>query len=145
MAKLIASRSTQYPMVAEFEFNFNDTMVNVDGAEVDFGATNTTATTVEVIPLPPGAVVISGSVDTYTAFDAATLNVTVGDMNDADRYLGTTDIKSVGTRALVPTGYRGNGENIRLTFNAADICNTGKAVVRVGYVVENRTNEVQIS
>jgi len=132
-------------MVAEFEFNFDDTMDNTSGAEVDFGATNTSASTVEIIPLPPGAVVIGGSVDTHVAFDAATMNVTVGDSGAADRYLGTTDVKSVGTNALVPTGYRGTGENVRLTFTAADVCTTGKAVVRVEYVVADRSNEVQIA
>lgn len=145
MAKLIASRTAQYPLVAEFTFNFDDTMVNTSGATVDFGKTNTASTVVEVIPLPPGAVVIGGSVDTLTAFDAATFNVSVGDSGSATRYLGATDKKGTGTTALVPTGYRGTGENVRVTFVPADACTTGKMTVRVQYVIEGRSNETQIA
>lgn len=145
MAKLIASRTAQWPLVAEFTFNFDDTMANTAGATVDFGKTNTAATVVEAIPLPPGAVVVGGSVDTQTAFDAATFNVSVGDSGSATRYLGATDRKAVGTSALVPTGYRGTGENIRISFTAADACTAGKMTVRVMYVVDGRSNEVQIA
>ena len=145
MAKLIASRTAQWPLVAEFTFNFDDTMVNTSGATVDFGKTNTAATVVEAIPLPPGAVVIGGSVDTLTAFDAATFNVSIGDSGSATRYLGATDCKAVGTNALVPTGYRGTGENLRVSFTAADACTTGKMTVRVMYAIEGRSNEVQIA
>lgn len=145
MALLKASRTAQWPLVAEFTFNFDDTMVNTSGATVDFGKTNTAATVVEAIPLPPGAVVVGGSVDTLTAFDAATFNVSIGDSGSATRYLGATDRKSAGTSALVPTGYRGTGENIRISFTAADACTTGKMTVRVMYVVDGRSNEVQIA
>lgn len=146
MSLLIASRTAQSPLVAEFTFNFDDTMVNTSGATVDFGATNTAATTVMVIPLPPNATVTGGSVDRNEAFDAATFNITVGDATTADRYLGTTDVKAVGTTALVPTGFRGvAGENIELVFTAADVCTTGNATVRVEYTVADRSCEVQIA
>ena len=144
--ELIASRTAQYPMVAEFTFNFDDTMVPAaGGAAVDFGASNLAATTVMIIPLPPGATVIGGSVDTAVAFDAVTFNVTVGDGDSAARYLGTTDVKGVGTVALVPTGYKGTGQNVELTFTAGDACTTGTATVRVEYVVGGRSNEVQVA
>ena len=145
MAKLTASRSAQWPLVAEFSFNFDDTMANTGGVEVDFGSSNVAATVVELIPLPPGAVVISGSVDRSVAFDAATYNVSIGDSGVADRYLGATDVKAVGTTALVPTGFRGTGQNLRMTVTAADVCTTGVATVRIEYVVEGRSNEVQIA
>ena len=31
MAKLIATRGAQYPLVSEFTFNFDDTMVDING------------------------------------------------------------------------------------------------------------------
>lgn len=146
MAKLIASRTVQWPLAADFTFNFDDTMTPAaGGADVDFGASNTSATVVEIIPLPPGATVVGGSVDTTAAFDAVTYNVTVGDADTADRYLGTTDAKGVGSIPLVPTGYQGTGQNIRLTFTAADVCTTGSMTVRVEYVVAGRSNEVQVA
>lgn len=147
MALLISSRTAQSPLVAEFSFNFDDTMVpTAGGAAVDFGATNLSATTVMVIPLPPNSTVIGGSIDVNEAFDAVTYNVTVGDASSATRYLGTTDVKAVGTTPLVPTGYLNvAGENIELTFTAGDACTTGKGTVRVEYVVANRSCEVQIA
>jgi hypothetical protein len=149
MAKLIASRSAQYVLEAEFVLNFDDTMVPVSGgtaiagtAEVDFGKTNVAATVFEVIPLPTGATVIGGEVVTDTAFDTATYNLTIGDSGSANRYLTTTDRKAVGRTALVPTGYIGNGENIRIGLTNADVCTTGKMTVRVQYIVKGRSNEV---
>ena len=141
MAKLIASRTAQYVMEAECTFNFDDTMVNTVGTTLAFGAANTAATSVDIINLPAGAVVVGGSVTTETAFDAATFNITVGDSGSANRYLGTTDRKGTGISALVPTGYRGDGENLRLTFTAADVCTTGKMTVRVEYIQTGRANE----
>lgn len=147
MALLIPSRTAQSPLVAEFSFNFNDTMAPAGGGNpVDFGESNTASTVVVAAPLPPNSTVTGGSVDVNEAFDAATYNVTVGDATTADRYLGTTDIKAVGTTALVPTGYLNEiGENVQVTFTAADVCTTGKATVRVEYVVEGRACEVQIA
>lgn len=146
MALLTSTRTTQYPLVAEFTFNFDDTMVPAaGGAALDFGAANLAATTVVAIPLPPNAVVTGGSVDTSVAFDAVTYNITVGDADSAARYLGTTDAKGVGSVALVPTGFRGTGQNVELTFTAGDVCTTGSATVRVEYVIGGRSNEVQIA
>lgn len=145
MSRLIASRTAQWPLVAEFTFNFDDTMTMTDGSTKDFGKTNVAATSAVIIPLPPGATVIGGEVVTETAFDAASYNVTIGDTAVADRYLTSTDKKSVGRTAIVPTGYRGVGENIVLGFQAADPCTAGKMTVRIQYVVANRASEVQIA
>jgi hypothetical protein len=145
MAKKIPSRTAQWPLVAEYTFSFDDTVENTAGAVVDFGKTNTAATSFVAIPLPVGAVVIGGDVTTETAFDAATYNVTVGDSSVANRYLAATDKKSAGITALVPTGYRGVGENIVVGVTAADVCTAGKLTVRVQYIVGGRSNEVQIN
>jgi hypothetical protein len=147
MALLIASRTAQSPLVAEFSFNFDDTMVDTSGNTLDFGLLNVlNATTVMVIPLPPGAVVTGGSVNTTVVFDSATLAITLGDATTADRYLTVADISGVGTDAIVPTGYvHETGENIELVFTVADVCTTGAATVRVEYVVVDRSCEVQIA
>lgn len=146
MSKLIAARGAQFVMESEFVFNFDDTMVSkvalVDGAELDFGKVNTVSTAFDIINLPAGAVILAGSVTTETAFDAATYNVSIGDSGSATRYLGATDKKGTGVTALVPTGYRGDGENLRLTVVAADVCTTGKATVRIQYITTGRSNEV---
>lgn len=145
MALLTASRTAQTPLVAEFTFNFDDTMVSDTGAVVDFGASDLAERTVVVIPLPPGATVTGGSFTRHVAFDTAGYDVTVGDTADEDRYLATADLKAVGTTALVPTGYVGVGENIVLNITTDDVCTTGRATLRVEYVVAGRANEVQIA
>lgn len=144
MSLLIAARGAQCPLVAEFTFNFDDTMVNAASTTLDFGSSNTAETAVDIAPLPQGAIVIGGDVITETAFDAATYNVKVGDATTTDRYLGTTDKKGTGRTALVPTGFRSTGEKLRLTFTAADACTTGKMSVRVLYVIADRITDVFI-
>lgn len=145
MSKLIAARGAQTVMSAEFVFNFDDTMVNVAGAEVDFGKTNIAASVFEISNLPGNAIIVGGEVVTDTAFDAATYTVSVGDSSSATRYLGATDRKGVGRSALVPTGYRPDGKRVRLSVTAADVCTTGKMSVRIQYITEGRVTEVNPS
>lgn len=145
MAKLIPSRTAQWPLVADFSFKFDDTVTTIAGAVVDFGKTNVAAAAFMAIPLPPFATVIGGELVTDTAFDAATFNVTVGDTAVANRYLASTDKKGVGRTALTLTGYTGVGENIIVGFQAADACTAGKMTLRVQYVIANRMSETQIA
>lgn len=143
MATLNKTRTAQWPLVAEFTFNFNDTMVPAaGGAAVDFGLTNTTATTFNAINLPPNAVVIGGELAVETAFDTASYAVVVGDATTANRYLATADRKAVARTPLVPTGYVSDGGTITIGITNADACTTGKATLRVMYTIRDRANEV---
>lgn len=143
MSKLIATRGQQYPLVAEFTFNFDDTMVDTAGATKDFKTVGSTV--VDAINLPTGAIVTGGEVVTETAVGGATAyNVSVGDSGSATRYLGVTDRVAAGRTPLVPTGYVGNGEQIRVTVAPTVAAATaGKVTVRVQYIVRNRVNETQ--
>lgn len=143
MSKLIATRGQQYPLVAEFTFNFDDTMVDTAGVTKDFKTVGSTV--VDVINLPTGAIVTGGEVVTEKAVTGSTAyNVSVGDSGSATRYLGATDRVSAGRTALVPTGYVGNGEQIRVTVAPTVAAATaGKVTVRVQYIVRNRVNETQ--
>ena len=143
MSVLKITRGAQWPLVAEFTLNFDDTMADINGVSKDFGLTNVAETAFDIINLPYGAVVIGGDVVAETVFDTASWSVKIGDSTTADRYLGATDRKAVGRTALVPTGYVSDGAAIRLTLTNADVCTTGKATVRVLYTIRNRTNEVQ--
>jgi hypothetical protein len=50
----------------------------------------------------------------------------------------------LGRTALVPTGYNGLGEDLRLTIaNANGDATTGSYTVRLMYVIAGRSNEVQ--
>lgn len=148
MANLIASRGAQTVLNAEFTFSFDDQMVPVSGGtaiagttRVDFGKTNTAATAFDIIGLPPGAVVIDGDLCVTTAFDTASYAVIVGDSGSTNRYLSTADRKAAALVPLVPTGYVGAGEPIRITITNADACTTGLATVRVQYIVPARRTE----
>ena len=143
MSKLIATRGQQYPLVAEFTFNFDDTMVDINGALKDFKTVGSTV--VDAINLPTGAIVLGGEVVTETAITGSTAyNVSVGDSDKAGCYLNAADRVSSGRTALNPSGYVVNGGPIRVTVapTVAE-ATSGKVTVRVQYIVRNRVNETQ--
>lgn len=145
MANLTATRGAQEVLNASFVFNFDDQMVPVSGGtaiagttRVDFGKTNIIATAFDVINIPLDAVIISGELVVETAFDTASYAVIIGDSATTNRYLTTADRKAAARTALVPTGYRSLGEPLRITITNADVCTTGKATVRIQYVIHGR-------
>jgi hypothetical protein len=148
MALLKTVRSAQYPLTAEFTFNFNDTMVDINGASQDFGAAAIRSNIdLNAIPLPPNAVVIGGDLTVETAFvgpTAATLSV--GDSGSATRYGSAIDLKTAARTPLPLTGFRGNGENVYLRLNTTvAVATAGKATVRVQYIISGRANEAVIA
>lgn len=144
MSLLKATRGGQWPLIAEFTFNFSDTMLDVNGLLKDFKSF-AAPMVADVIPLPPDAIVVGGEVVTETGAAGSTAyNVSVGDSGSATRYLGATDKTTAGRTALVPTGYVGAGENLRITVapTVAD-ATAGKVTVRVEYIRRGRITEVQ--
>lgn len=146
MAKLRKNRTLQYPLVAEFTFNVTDSLVATDGVERVFNAAGA-AQIFDVIGLPPLATVIGGEVVVETASnDTGTATVKVGDSASDARYLSATSIKTAARTALVPTGFRGAGEDIRITLaNADGGATAGTVTVRVLYTIQNRSQEVQVA
>lgn len=144
MPQLRKSSGRQFPLVAEFKFDLTDTMVATDGVVRAFGAAGASAV-FDAINLPQGAVLIGGELVVETASnDGGTATVAVGDSVSATRYLAATSIKAAGRTALVPTGYRGNGEDLRLTFaNASGNATAGTLTVRALYTINGRAHEVQ--
>lgn len=144
MAQKLATRGGQYPITSEFTFDVaSDTMKNTSGVDDNFKVVGSHV--FDTILLPNNATVVSGEVVTETAVSGSTAyNVSVGDSGSAARYLGVTDKVAAGRTALVPTGFVGGGEQIRVTVapTVAD-ATAGKITVRVTYVIRNRVNEVQ--
>ena len=136
MAALLATRGGQHLLAAEFTFNFDDTMTPVSGTSFLTVATNV----FDIITLPLNAVVVGGDVVTETAVTGPTAyNVEIGDSVTDDRYLGTTDRAAAGRTALVPTGYVGAGESIRITIIPTVAAATaGKLTVRVLYTIRDK-------
>ena len=150
MALLKATRTAQWPLVAEFVFNYSDTMVDVNGVTKSFGSTYTDAGTFEVIPMPPGAIIAGGELIVETAGAGPTAyTVSVGTSASATALLGATSILSAGRTALSTIGYNSTvngGGNIRIAI-ASTVANAtaGKVRVRVMYTVDGRSNEVQVA
>ena len=154
MALLIAARTAQSPLVAEFTFNFNDTMVDVNGVTKTFGSTYTDNGTFEVIPMPPGAIVTGGELIVETAGaggGGAAYTCSVGTSASATALLAATALNAAGRTALTAAnlGYNANinaGGNIRITMAATTAAVTaGKVRVRVEYTVDRRATDTQIA
>src|SRR5574343_1174404 len=112
-----AARAAQWLLESEFTFDIagGDQMTNTSGAVIPFNAAF--GTVYDALKLPRGATIHSGSVTVNTASDdSVSATLAVGDSADATRYLGATTIAAPGTTPLVPTGYVGSGEDIRLTI-----------------------------
>lgn len=144
MALLKATRNAQWPLMAEFTFNFDDTMVDINGVTKDFKTFGGNPV-VDAINLPANATVIGGELIVETAYAGTTVaTVSIGDSASATRYGSTVNLMSAARTALTLTGFRGAGENLRLTFNLTVANATaGKATVRVLYTIQGRSNEVQ--
>ena len=143
MPKVLATRGSQWPLTAEFVINLTDTVVNTAGSEEAVGTVGPHV--FDAIKLPSNAIVIGGAVTTEVAATGPTaLNISVGDSASATRYLGATDRVAAGRTALVPTGYVGNGEDLRVTIAPTVAAATaGRVSVHVQYIVRNRVTEVQ--
>jgi hypothetical protein len=142
MAKLNPSRAVQYTLAQEFSFLMTDTFVDVNGATKTF---KDAAVIADVIKLPNGAVLTGGEIVVETVSnESGTATLKVGDVDSDARYLGATNIKAAARTALVPTGYRGTGKDLRITLaNQNGDATAGKVTVRVEYVIPGRAQEVQ--
>ena len=143
MAKLIPTRGAQWPLMAEFTFNFDDTMADINGVTKTFGSVYTDAIVCSPINLPEGAVVVGGELIVETAGVGPTAyTAALGDSGSATRYLGATTLLSGTRTALTLTGYR-TTENLRLTI-ASTVANAsaGKFTIRVLFTIPGKVNEV---
>jgi hypothetical protein len=157
MAKLNQIRGGQNAVHAMFLIDMaNDTMATVVGnviggaapypyggnpVLVPVGGVGTNV--FDVIGLPVGSIVLEGDVTVETAVVGPTAStVSVGDLTNATRYLGATSLLAAGKTALVPTGYRGQGENIRITLsNTVAAATAGLVRLRVAFAIYGRQSE----
>ena len=104
-----------------------------------------TATAVNAIDLPYGAVVTGGYFVVDTVFNLGTTAVLdVGDSTTANRYANDINLKALGVTQLVPTGYTSDGAAIQiLPVLVGTAATTGAGRLYVEYVITNRAAEVQ--
>lgn len=143
MSLLKASRGAQNVLCHEFTFNYDDTMVDVNGVTKDFKTFGGNPV-VEVMNLPINAVIVGGDVVVETAYAGTTVaTVSVGDSGSATRYGSAINMMSAARTALTLTGFRGAGENVRLTFNLTVANATaGKVTVRILFTIQDRVSEI---
>lgn len=166
--KKLASRTAQTPLIAEFNFDFNDWVIDsVDmvkktlGSTValskdpaEAGLTGPVANTItfDCIPLPVGAVLVGGELIVETAVTGSTAaTITLGIAGALTGILGSTSLMAAaGTRTalLLTSALQSNaaGNNVRATI-AYTVANAtaGKARVRLMYTIDGRVSEVQVS
>lgn len=165
MAKKLATRTAQWPLVAEFVFNYNEWVVDtVSGSKVTFGSTvaNSTdpnesglsgaaANTIvfDAIPMPPGAVITGGEMIVETAYAGSTAaTCSVGISGSTTTLANAVDVKTAARTALTLTSplLCNAGQNVRLTV-AYTVANAtaGKVRVRVQYTTDGKATETQIA
>ena len=165
--KLNASRTAQWPLMAEFVFTHNGWVIDsVDQVKKTFGSTVANSTdplepgltagtgvVFDCIPMPVGAVITGGEVIVETAFAGigagATLNLGIAGSTSALVSALDLDAATAGARtALTLTAplLCNAGQNVRLTTAGLTATATaGKARVRVQYTIDGRTSEVQVN
>lgn len=165
MAKLNASRTAQYPLVAEFVFKFNDyvtdsvdlvkktfgsTVALADPASLVSGLTAPAGLVFDAVNLPYGATVVGGEVIVEEAFvgigAGATLSLGVAGNTTALVNAMDLDAAAAGSRtALVLTApmVANTGTALRLTTAGltAGGATAGKARIRVMFTVDGRAME----
>jgi hypothetical protein len=148
MAVLKASRTAQYPLVADFTFNFDDTAVDsVTGVSKTFGDTYTDAIIFDAIPMPVGAVICGGELIVETQGVGPTAyTVKLGIAGNDACYLAATSLLTADntrTALLLTSALASNaGANIRMTIasTVAD-ASAGKFRLRVMYTLDRRASE----
>lgn len=165
MAKLNASRTAQYPLLAEFSFSFNDYVTDsVDLVKKTFGSSVALADPAgavagltapadlvfDAINLPSGATIVGGDVIVETAFaDAgtgATLSLGVAGSTTALVNAMGLDAAATGSRTaldLTAPLLANAGQPLRLTTAGltAGAATAGKVRVRVMYTIDGRAME----
>lgn len=146
MALLKKLTSGQYPIVAVFSFNYDDSMVNTSSVEKTFG--DATPGAFDILTPPPGAIVIGGSVKVETAAAGNTSTVDVGDSDDTDRYTETAPVDLADPDGPVTAFdmlgdhkvYNGS-QAIRATFTNGGALSALKAHIIVSMIIPGRANE----
>ena len=162
--KKLATRTAQYPLCAEFVFNYNEWVVDsVDGVKKTFGSTVVNSTdplesgltaatglVFDAINIPPYATITGGEVIVETAFvgigAGATLSLGIAGSTTALINALDLDAAAAGSRtALTLTAplLANAGANLRLTTaGLAATATAGKVRLRVQYTIDGRGNEL---
>ena len=168
MTKKLATRTVQFPLLAECVLSNTDWVSDsVTLQKVTLGGTvalaepttvaglisgKNTTITFDVVPLPPGAVLISGEVLVETPFVGSTATLSLGIAGALTAFVSAADITTTARVAFTVT------TNVELTSNIVVANNVratialgnadftaGKVRVRVMYTIDNKMHETVIT
>lgn len=166
MAKKLPSRTSQDLQVAECVLNWDDWVTDsVSGQKATLGAPvasadsqtisglingKNTTITFDGIPMPVGAVIVSGEVLVETAFAGPTATVSVGIAGATTAFTTTSDMTAATRVAFtITTNVEltcNAGQNIRFTIALGNTDATaGKVRIRVLYTIDGRAQETCIA
>lgn len=118
-------------------------------AYADFDYTQLVSGTFKaLIELPPNAVIVSGALITYTAWNSATSDVaTVGDSGSGNRYKTSASIAAAAYQVITPTGVKCTTtalRNVGVTWTGVSTAPTaGAGCLWLGYFVRGRSQFAQ--
>lgn len=141
MATITKNVAAQWPLIGTFRFTMADAMKNSSGVLTNFKATG--SPTFEIMSLPYNSQVVGGEIVVRTVSnDSGTATVSLGDSASATRYASAVNIKALARTALTLTGYKTQGEDIRLTVaNQNGDATTGDVDLTVMFIVDGRQSE----
>mgnify|MGYP001371804100 CR=1 FL=1 len=149
MSLIRPTRSAQRVLCSEYIFNFNDTVVDINGATKDYGsATIASAPVADIIKLPLGAQIVGGDLVVVTAGVGPTAyTVKLGIAGNDACYLAASDLlAAANTRyaLLLTTANASNaGADIRLTMvDSVAVSTAGKWKLTVLWKIDGKTDEV---
>lgn len=143
------TRTSQWPLMAEFNFSFNDTADDaITGRTKGFGTTVAEDLILDAIALPQGAVVMGGELIVETAGVGPTVyTAKLGVAGDDACYLAVSDLKAAANTRypllLTKQLASNDGRNVRLTMaSTVAVATAGRFRIRVFYTIDGRANEV---
>jgi len=149
MAVKYATRSAQWPLVSEFIFSFDDTMLDITGVSKTFGAGGTAVNGIfDIIKLPPGAQILGGDLVVETqGVGPSPYTLKLGIAGSDAIYLAASDLLAVPNvryALLLTTDLGSNtGLNVRMTMvNTGAAATAGKYRVTVFWKLDGKANEV---
>jgi hypothetical protein len=163
MAKIIASRTAQYLLTAEYVLNYTDWCIDAatgtkktlgstvalssDPSEASLASGKNGVVTIPMFSMPQGAVVVGGAIDIKTAFVGPTATLSIGKSGATTAFVSGLDVAATTNSAFTVTTTvpftSEDGTNLigTLTLSNAD-ATAGKVYVYIQYYIVGRGNEV---
>lgn len=148
MALIKPTRGAQYVVCSEYAFNFNDTVVDINGVTKDYGsATIASAPVADIINMPPGAEVVGGQIAVVTQGVGPTAyTISLGVAGTTTAYHSAADLLSAAGAKIALTNATprasATGLNVRLTMvDSVALATAGSWRISILWKSDGKQNE----